>query len=312
MSSITNALYKVVISAYKISPFKKQLCMLLRSFGLANTPLYKDLKFQGKFKVKLDDKRSFDLEHHGGTIENETFWKGLFKSWENDTGWIWMQLCPHSEVIFDIGANSGIYSLVAKTLNEKASVYAFEPSVNTFKHLERNNRINGLEIICERLAVSDANGDKNFYDFTEDSQTSASLSPDMAKNKDNTDHIHYDGELLEYDVRTVTLSSFIQENNIKKIDLMKLDIEMHEPEAIIGLGEYLALYKPITVIEVLSDDVAERLNKLIGEDFIKINLISENHSELAKQFKGSSSNWNYLFFHKDQEARIKQITTLKW
>ena len=54
---------------------------------------YANLKFNGEFKVRIHNEAGFKLWHHGGNIENETFWNGLFVTWANDTGWIWKELC---------------------------------------------------------------------------------------------------------------------------------------------------------------------------------------------------------------------------
>ena len=78
--------------------------------------------------------------------------------------------------IFDVGANTGIYSLVAKTLNKEAKVFAFEPSSKLSKSLNKNNQINNYDIICEKIALSNKSDHQIFYDTTYENQTSASLN----------------------------------------------------------------------------------------------------------------------------------------
>jgi FkbM family methyltransferase len=307
MSKLTNSIYKAVIKIYRVVPFKKTFCVVLKKTNFINGKFYKDFKFDGKFPVKVDAGNSFYMYHHGGTIENETFWKGLFVSWESDVGWIWMQLCRFSDIIVDIGANTGIYSLVSKSINPGSEVYAFEPSVNTFEKLALNNKINNFDIQCEQIALSNINGEQTFYDIPDANQTSASLSPEKLKN-----FKYYNGEIKEYAVNTLTLSRYIEANNIKKIDLIKMDIEMHEPEAVEGLGAYMQLYKPIVIIEILSDEVADKLNKLIGEDYIRLHLKENRTVELMPQFKVFYGEWNYMFFHKEMENKIRQNTTITW
>ena len=91
-----------------------------------------------------------------------------------------------------------------------------------------------------------------------------------------------------------------------------MDIELHEPEAIEGFGKYLEEYKPIVMIEILTNEVAARLNVLIGDDFIKLHLRDINDVELVKQFKPISGLYNYLIFHKDISDKIRQKTSLTW
>lgn len=290
---------------------KRILSLGIKKLGIPNKSYYKNLKFHGEFWVRLSKNKNFKMVHYGGYIENETFWQGPFTTFENEVGKIWMELCKCSDIIFDIGANTGIYSLVAKKINPNAEVYAFEPSFHTFKKLARNNQINGFNITCEQIAVSNKNGDQVFYDLPNQHQTTASLSPDKMKNLKD-----YTGGILEYNVKSQKLANYIENNNIGNIDLIKIDIEMHEPEAIEGLGKYLTEYKPILVIEVLSDKVAHELNNLIEmKDFKLFHLKFNNRAEELKKFKlceGSLSSWewNYLLFHKDLEDKVKKNTTI--
>ncbi|HEY8259106.1 MAG TPA: FkbM family methyltransferase [Gemmatimonadales bacterium] len=65
------------------------------------------------------------------------------------------------DVLFDIGANVGAYSLVAdRATAGRCTVYAFEPSFSTFTQLSRNVALNGAEgrIIPVLVALSDVNG----------------------------------------------------------------------------------------------------------------------------------------------------------
>lgn len=299
-------IYNTLRSIYKIAPAKKLICQLLKIARIPNSKFYKDLNFNGQFKVETHNGEDFKLWHHGGTIENETFWKGLFVSWESDTGWIWKELCQFSNTIIDIGANTGIYSMVAKTINPNSKVFAFEPSIHTYKKLLLNNKINKFDIKCEQIALSNCNGKQVFFDTPNSNQTSASLSPEKLKNWEG-----YSGEIYEYEVQTVKLADYIKNKSIENIDLIKMDIEMHEPEAIEGLGSYLQKYKPIVIIEVLSEKVAKKLNELIdNKEHVIFHLEDNNNAQLVEEFSLVPPLWNYIFFHKDLIEKIKLHTTL--
>lgn len=82
---------------------------------------------------------------------------------------------------FDIGANTGVYSLLSKSLNPKAKIYAFEPVQRTFKRLEQNIAINNFDVTTEQIALSDKSGKQIFYDTYAEHQQSSSLSPDKLK-----------------------------------------------------------------------------------------------------------------------------------
>ncbi len=297
---------KAIKKVYNLIPLKKQMFSFLKKLGVVPNKLYRKLSFIGVFEVEVEKNTKFKIYHNGGIIETEVFWKGLFKTWERETGWIWKELCKVSNSIFDIGANTGVYSLVAKSLNPKAKVYAFEPSDNTFNRMAYNNKLNGFDTQCEKVGVSKKTGVETFYDVPEVNQTSASLSPDKLKNTKG-----FTGEIVEYKVETVRLDDYIENHKIDGIDLMKLDIELHEPEAIEGLGKYLAKFEPIIIIEILRDSVADQLNQLFElNNYLIFNLDSETKATQFESFKAIPNKWNYLVFPKSKEGFVREHTSL--
>lgn len=305
MKKTNSIFYNSAKYLYSIFPFQRTFCLFIKWLRVPNSLFYKYLTFQGLFQVKIKKGFVFKMYHHGGQIENETFWKGLFNTWESDTGWIWLQLCSISNVIFDVGANTGIYSLVAKSLNPTSKVYAFDPSKNTFDSLLYNNSTNKYDICCEQLAISNLDSVSTFYDVPNINQTSASLSSKMLKDAD-----YYTGDVIEYQVNTITLSSYIQSKKLQAIDLIKIDIEMHEPEALEGLGKYLDEFKPIIIIEVLSEVVADSLNNQIGEDFNIFHLVGPSLAVQTNRFIKDNIHWNFLLFHKDLDEKFRKYTSL--
>lgn len=296
----------------KLNPSTRRLiCIFIKALNIPNNSFYRELKFMGLFKIKTKQNQRFSMIHYGGEIENETFWKGPFKTWEKDSGWIWMELCKISNVIFDIGANTGIYSLIAKSINPAAKVYAFEPGINTYKKLIENINLNEYDVVAEKIAISNLSESQLFYDLPFQNQTGASLSPDKMKNWTG-----YTGRILEYEVETLRLSDYIEKNKINKIDLIKIDIEMHEAEAFEGMGKYLNEFKPVVIFELLSNDVALKLSKIIDlNDFKLFHLKDSGMAEQLKEFQVfdrslSRGDWNYLLFHNSLEKKMRDSTTL--
>ncbi len=308
-SLILKVLRKILVS---INPkYRSKLYQLVKTHKRISQKIRKKFSYRGIFSVTIDKKSSFLMVNHGSLIEEEIFWEGLFNTWESDVGWIWKELCEISEVVYDIGANVGIYSLAAKAINPQIKVYAFEPSIHHFPKLKRNIELNAFNIQCEKIAISNKNSLETFYDLPDPRRNTASLSPDKMKNLKS-----YTGEILEYKVETVCLSGFIEYHNIKKIDMIKLDIELHEPEAIEGLGIYLLKFKPILIIEVLTDVIANKLNHLINPNEFEIfHLHKDKTAVRLDKFTFdkkvySTWEWNYLVFHKSLSQKIKKNTSL--
>ncbi len=281
-------LKRAIKKSYRQFPFKKHIFSILKKLNVPTDTFYRHLTFIGKIEVHLEDK-SFYMFNYGGTIENEVFWKGIGNTWEAETLWLWIKLSKSSKIIFDIGANTGIYSLIAKTVNPSAKVFAFEPSEETFPKLVYNDKLNNTNIITEKIALSNESGTKIFYDIFEPNQTSASLSPDKLKNLEG-----YTGKMNEYKVHSETLADYIQKNNITHIDLMKIDVELHEPEVLEGFGNYLFQFKPTIIIEVLTTAVAEKLNTiLLNSGYYYYHLERGKLQKVDKLFV-VDKKWNFL------------------
>ncbi len=296
-------MYQFIVKIYRCVPVKRALCMMLRETAFVEGESYKDFKFRGPFKIKDQQYQlKITMNHDEGTIANELFWKGLFNSWESETGWIWIEFAKVSKVVFDIGANVGIYSLVAKSVNSKAQVVAFEPSINTFKGLEKNIKLNKYDIIAEQVALSNTTGTEHFYDVVDRNQTSASLSPNMLSKREG-----YASIAKEYLVNTIELDKYIVENDIKNIDLIKIDVEMHEPNVLLGFREFIKIFNPIIIIEVLNQEIGKTLDNLIDTDqYIIGNLTGQNSIKLVDKLSNSDClSWNYVLIPLSRWASIK-------
>ena len=69
------------------------------------------------------------------------------------------------DVILDIGANIGFYTLImAKLVGEKGKVYAFEADPTNFEILKKNVEVNGYKnIVLVNKVVSNKNEKIKFY-----------------------------------------------------------------------------------------------------------------------------------------------------
>lgn len=293
--SLNSTIYQSLIKFYNILPCKKGICQIIKTLNISNEKFYRDLRFKGKFKAKLGEKE-FYLINYKSTIENEIFWKDFENAWEVDTFWIWEKLSKKSNTIFDIGANTGIFSLVSKLINPNVQIHAFEPVKRTYEMLSKNVSINNFDINSYQLAVSNITGKQTLYDVSENIQYSASLSPDMLKeNQDKQE------ETIEYEIETITLDDFISKNNINNIDLMKVDVEMHEPEVLKGYTK-INVHKPIIILEVLSDKVADQLNEMfIGSDFSIYHLEAKDKLTKEEKFSVIHCNYNFILCPKEKE-----------
>lgn len=285
MKKITAFIYQILIALWRINPFKAATAKAMVTLKLPVRKLYKDLKFSGVINIKVGD-GSFRIFNTGKTtIENELFWYGLGATWEPHSVEAWTKLCRQANTIFDIGANTGVYSLIACTVNPQARVFTFEPGRVVFHTLEKNRELNAFKNIrLENKAISDKSGKAVFYDFKDPGSYSASLDPTF-NNYTEQDKRN------QYEVETLAFDDYMRANNIESCDLLKIDVELHEISVLTGMRQTLDKYRPTLLMEILSEEIAAKAEELLnGKGYlyfkldgdggpVQINSLLKNYSE---------------------------------
>lgn len=175
-------------------------------------------------------------------IGRHLFWSGL-KCWESETTRMFFSLAGNASLVLDIGANTGIYSLLACAANSHARVLAFEPVPRIHRRLVENIGLNGWQDRCDARpeAVSDADGTARFHVPFVGLPTSSSLNPNGFRG--------YAGHLIDVPVRRI--DDVVPES--QKVDLVKLDIEGFEDRALNGMQRILSTDKPDIFVECNPD-----------------------------------------------------------
>lgn len=121
--------------------------------------------------------------------------------------------------VLDGGANIGLFSLLIQPV---ARVIAIEPNPSAFARLEENLRRNALGGRAINAALSERTG-VAFLKIPEGASTLSRLADD--------------GVLQ---VRAVSIDDLLDELQIERVDLAKLDVEGHELEALAGARRSLS------------------------------------------------------------------------
>jgi FkbM family methyltransferase len=148
-------------------------------------------------------------------------------------------LVNKQSIVLDIGANMGEYCYFFQQIIQAKKIIAFEPIPHLFKRL--NFLFPSIEVYP--YAVSDQSAKSNLY------------IPFIASKKYETraklDILPENGETRvdKIQVETISLDALFEEN-IDRIDFIKIDIEGHELKAIRGSENLISRDHPILMIEI--------------------------------------------------------------
>ncbi len=136
-------------------------------------------------------------------------------------------LLSDGSTFIDVGANEGYFSVIASGLvGKRGTVVAIEPQHRLQDVLQANIDLNGAtNITVRQCAVSDHAGSRKLH-----------LAPDTNSGSSGFDRATRYRTRTE-SVDTITLEGLVQQEGIDRCDLLKIDIEGHEYEAVLGSPE---------------------------------------------------------------------------
>jgi FkbM family methyltransferase len=148
------------------------------------------------------------------------------------------KLVKPGDVVLDIGANIGYYSVIlAKAVGVTGKIFAFEPTHWYRTVLERNveaNKLQNITIVPIGLSNSAQILDIDIF------HSSATLHA-----ADDTEK-----PLSSESIRLEPLDTFVAAQNFERIDFIKIDVDGHEPKVLEGAREILSKWRPKILLEV--------------------------------------------------------------
>lgn len=153
----------------------------------------------------------------------------------------WRNSIKPGMTVIDVGANVGVYTFsAALKVGSEGRVLAVEPFSGCVRCLEETSRINQFSWVnvCAG-AASDRNGTVKLL-LHSASEINQVISGDAADNMPS-------GSFEE--VTCFTLDSLIEQENIEKVDFLKIDAEGHEMAVLVGSQKLLTQFAPVILYE---------------------------------------------------------------
>jgi amino acid adenylation domain-containing protein/non-ribosomal peptide synthase protein (TIGR01720 family)/FkbM family methyltransferase len=187
------------------------------------------------------------------------------------------------DCIVDVGANIGMFALFASQICDGPTVYAFEPNPSAFEALSANTSLSHLDVRLFNCGLSRETGTAEFTffegfslfsGFYADAETEKEVVKTYLQNQqkqgaaDLLPLIEQADEILEdrfvaqtFTAPLRTLSGIIEEEQIERIDLLKINVEKSEWDVLAGIRE--ADWQKIQQI-VLEVDVPEHREPMVA------------------------------------------------
>lgn len=254
-------MYKFFKLLYFLLPGKKHVYSLVRLFYLPSIWMSGYLKFDGVFTLALLGDKKVKIYNDHSTVPTLLFWLGL-DGYEKCSLEVWSKLSVKSKMVMDIGANFGLFGLVSKALSPQSDIILFEPLERNVKRVKKNFETNNFEVKVETAAVGDRVGDVTFFDMKSNENTIGSIDENFVKS-----HKHHK-EIVPIKVPMMTIDSLMYD----EVDLMKIDVEGADFEAVKGAFNTISKCKPNILIEITNQqsaiNVIDLLTKLDFKYFI--------------------------------------------
>jgi len=164
----------------------------------------------------------------------------------------WLDRPKKKDIMIDIGSNIGFFSLLALNKLNYKKVYAFEPHPDSFSRLSMNVHLNNLEKNMEVFNFP-LSATEEVMDFKAGKVHTGGSS--LAKNRKEEV-----ADVLKMSTKTFDAVSEHIHIDVERISFVKIDVEGHENEVLLGMKNTLQATLPGThiFIELNSSSIEKR------------------------------------------------------
>ena len=217
---------------------------------LPDWPLAIQIAPIGRFHIRLRRNRSFWLRH---PLTHELFPLGALQ-----------RLIRPGMVVYDVGANIGVYARFMTSVCNAGTVICFEPMTENRELFEKNLRESAFQqrVRLMPCALSDADGEENLQ--VDDMMSGSAVLDRVTGGKPCQGRSQYGmGPRTEL-VHVARLDDLITAQNLPVPDVIKVDIEGAEAFMLAGSQETLRRHRPDLLIELHGAKPAQNVFALLN------------------------------------------------
>ena len=232
--------------------------------------LYNMPKYFGwvEYSISPLNKIRMFLAGNDDGVAMRCFWNN---GYESKTLKIWSKITSDEGIILDIGAHSGIYSLVANNAIKKGMVMSFEPHFLNFSRLNINLRANNFST---KGAFMFAVGSKN-----------ETLPFSVNQNLDYLTSGGRLGKLINrktFPVQAIAIDQFLDSKAQSNVKVIKIDVEGHEYECLKGMTDTIKKSNPIIFLECMSIKNNNEITRFLKNHNYEFFVVNDITSKLEK------------------------------
>ena len=203
----------------------------------------------------------------------------------------WIDSLSNDCIIWDIGANIGLYSIYAAKIKNKSKIFAFEPSVFNLELLARNIYLNKLEdriVIIPTPINENTLINKMYMSNTDWGGAMSTFGNDLG----------WDGNPINksfvYNTLSISLDDMINKFNLQLPNYIKMDVDGIE-HLLLKSGEKVMNNVDSIIIEINDDFIEQKINAERLLEKYGFKLASKLHSERYNESKRFKNSYNQVW-----------------
>ncbi len=177
------------------------------------------------------------------------------------------ELSRPGDVVWDVGANLGLHAVTLASLHPELKVLAFEPAPTSAARVLRNAVLSSSKVDLLTIGLSDRNGFADLYLATSGNSGQTTLTPWSGAT--------YTGRCR---IAVATADSLVAVGDVPPPAVIKIDVEGHEKEVLLGMPQVLGSGRCRAVIfeDDCSDDSTPK--RILRESGFRVRPLSRREA----------------------------------